>query len=326
MRHVRMIPSQIAAFKSKAGFSLLEAMIGVAVFSVIIAGVTAMIHWVSLAQLNSKAVQTFNNLIGEAQMVVDTVAGCTANFGGMRVNGGNPAPVDATIHFFNPAVSPVTLTEPLAEPAQIVENAIRIDSVTLSRVSRTSANRVIARVTVRASKVGSPLGSNEMSQSFPIYALTDDSGEIVSCYGTFSNGGNTTAQQLTCELISGGQSFWDPVTNRCVARYYTKCFPGSDSSVASCDPRTTLGLVSCRPTRVRDTFSGSLHRTYENGRTISSIPPGAAFCQQVSTFSGQCVYATDAILEPGNVCEPCCKMDKLADESTTPPPDTNMER
>jgi hypothetical protein len=311
--------SQITAKpNNEAGFMLVQVIIGFGLFAILMSAMISFYQYSDQFIRNSRATQSFSDLVKLVQMNLDDVKSCTFNLGKAAI-GSQPGGLPLKLYQYdNSRPTFKSDTENLlVAPDQVYDNLIRILSVTLRRKAQVSDTRSIASVTIKAEKTGSIQGSKEISQTFPVYITMDAAGEVTACYGNFSASGVIQLQQKVCELMSDGDYYWDDNAQKCMPRYEIKCFDGPDEFRATCGAGSK-NVDSCNATNVYDPAPVSTStRTYVSSRQRPMSPPPGVACEPIDTMNIECDYASDVIRYPGNLCQACCKWDKLY--GTTPP-------
>ncbi len=325
-----MISGKLIA--NQNGFTILEALIGGAMATVVSLGIAAYISVAKQREEASRDMQEFNDLVQQVSMAFDDPKICSDNLEGKIIPSGRagqqqPLKMDqAMVHDVQFATSErksiLTKDQEFKTDANgnTVLGGLKATGVEIYLKQSLGNNRHIASLTVRAvkNKDKSGTGSNDfhMAQSLSIFVGTDAANRVQFCYGVGGNGGPPDLLQSVCKISSDGNLFYNIKTKECAARFEKRFFTQGNRNLASC-PDTTEGMFSknikevCLSTAT-EYAPLNITRTYLDSRIIPAVPPKPYVCEMATENSVSCIYASDATTQNA-VCSVGCKIDKLPD-------------
>jgi hypothetical protein len=183
------------------------------------------------------------------------------------------------------------------------KDGILITRIQLVPKGNITAQKALFDLIIEAEKTGDVLASRNMRQRLTVFAYIDNAGRFVRC-----GSGGTTVEEKVCGIIAEGEYLYDPVTGKCIPRYSTQCYPGSDAFTATCPSGVKISPgvdaeTSCQST-ASDPMTQTLDRVYTDGDTGSARPEHYK-CKVISDSSVQCIYAVD-VPTAGAICSACC--------------------
>jgi hypothetical protein len=322
-----MVRRKIATL-NPSGFSLIQALVAVGISAGIILTVASFVHQAAIAQKSLQTSQAFNDMISVVQMSIDSFDACTYNFGAPSpgFNAVTLPPVGGEVEVallqYDPAnpLRPRTQAQPLTKKPDgtDLDLGLSVTGTKLRTISQLRPGHWVARVTVTARKIGSAIGSPEVTQSFPLYIFTDGFNKVTNCFGNYAAAGKATHQQTQCEVLLGPEYFFNPQTHVCEERYEKKCFAGTKTT-ATC-PDYTLGLNSsepCAATGYSDPLKNTkpkFSRRYPGGVEKFASWPSAFTCIKVNNRTVTCGYASD-VSTVGAQCQACCNVERAEAKS-----------
>jgi type II secretory pathway pseudopilin PulG len=280
------------------GFSLIEALVGLALIGFSVSMVATVTSFSARSQRFTRALNSQNDLISEIKMIVNSEAACTANFRGIHTPNGTdkspPLTVYAVDHLGN------RTTEILAARGTVYESAIEISEIYFQRKMVLPNGEQLLRLILETRKTGDIAGPSASVAEIPVLASVDSAGDILGCQANFRYNGLTHVEEKICQL-SG--MLYDPVAKRCIPP--VTCAYGTAAS-ATCTDTSAIVQQCMAAGYTPATTRPLVERLYADGSTIMD-GPADYLARQTSPNTCSCVYASGVEVTSTTQCIACCK-------------------
>lgn len=285
------------------GFTLVEMMVILGVSTLLVAGLAGSFNfaWRSMRSVDQN--QKYQGLVEDLRLALRTKENCTRNLKDRVLDPAQPGIPVTTVNLYDAAGN--VQTEIIA-PKKDYEG-VTVQQVQLIPRASIAKNQVAAELEIQAHKVITSDGPGLQAKSFAVLVEIDPlTKKIISCSSSMDEG--VPLMDRICEVMSGGQQFYDPEKGICVSRYNTTCTPGTRAA-ATCPAGTKLSSCKVgRPGGFDDDFDEVINRGYlgpdgESRLRIIRAPPGFGE-MNASTNSCTCFYGVG--VTGAFECRACC--------------------
>ncbi len=299
--------------RGKSGFSLIELMAVVAVFSILTFGILSMLQ----SGMKSSATVERGAAVAENYDFVRRLMGkteiCTPNIRGKTL-----PPPDAPflalpgLNYYSSGV----MGDPFLELNVASQGVVPV-SVGIRMRQALTAHSAVADLKIAYRGAKDAWGNFEIERTIPIFVSTvAGTNEVVECSDLGEDG--APLYEKICDVSSKGRDYYDPNLGECKSRFEQKCAGQSHAMTATCDsgwqPIGDEFLNSVMPSQCRavppggfsDPIDAALIVTgkYTGGKIVTVYPP-AHICETTGT-STTCLYR-EGIAPAGWTCEICCE-------------------
>lgn len=306
------------------GFSLIENMVGIAMFGIASVAIMSLVGYSFLASRGAESSRSASNFAFQIKEVLWQQHICTGNFRGTSIA------LNASTKFAEVKGYKLDLTLDPDNPSYFkvgaIQDALLLDSMTLVTKTKVSDTSYLGEISLDFKQQTTSVGNSDYFRKFPIIINVDATSKLESCSGL--NMQTMLAQDRICDIVSNGRAYFDGT--KCASKYHFQCFAGAGIS-ATCpagwkiqdpekrDPYAVPG-VSCEVDKGGDTFSLKVPKTpreYVGIGVVESSPMGYVLKPDIATNTCNCYWAVDGLT--GNWgCKACCE--KCKDPALGCPP------
>lgn len=304
---------------SRRGFSLIELMVVVGIFSILAFGILTLLQ---NGLTSSATVERNANVaedVNEIRRILAKSAVCTPNFTGKIVPVGGDLVPDLPITVLNYYNQTTGAIEGKLAEVNIPKAGLVITSMGIKMRQRITDHSAVVNLNIRYKGTKDSWGTFDIRRTIPLFVTTGVGNDtIISCSDLGEDG--PTLYEKICAIASENRDYYNPGTSKCESRFEQRCMGSGDSQVASCVTGWTVinnkwltelipeQCVSIPPAGFVDTEADAKSVTagYSKGKSQKSYP-SAAFCDaDAATGSAECYYR-DGIPPTGWQCQVCCE-------------------